>query len=147
MIGGMSGAYFLNNRAARALLQIEALCSLIGYIRSQVECFALPIGEIFEKCEPSLLFDCGWQEKDAPQTLCELTERCEFYDAAAQKAVCDLALDFGKSYIDESLKQCDLCVSLLRERKRELLSELPKKKKLNATLCVSGALAVIILLI
>lgn len=140
-------SHYLNKGASLALTQTEAHIALLRYIRAQVECFALPVAKILSSCERGLLEECGWQGENTPKTLTEFFSECEIYDPQSEKVLGDFANGFGKSYRDESVKECDYYISLLLQRAEEMSLELPRKKKLNTTLCVCGALAVVILFI
>ncbi len=143
----MISAHKLNGAATRSQTQTEAFIALIRYVRGQVECFALPIGEILRRCDKEILGACSWHLDVPPQSLEELADGCEFYDSGVERIFMEFASSFGQSYREDSVRECDYYLDALTERERALMSELPKKKKLNATLCISGALALIILFI
>ena len=90
---------------------------------------------------------CGWGE-DAPAcSFDELLHKAEISDGEARAILLEFCKDFGNSYLDDQIRRCDHYVSLLEGRRDALFRDLPRRKKLCATLCISGALAVIILLI
>lgn len=145
---GLSGgmiAYELNKNATRALLQTEAFCRLLNHIRSQVECFALPIVDILSTADIELLRECGYTGKDAPTSLSKLYEGTHWRDSRTEMIIRRFSDEFGKSYRAEQVGRCSYYLSLLEERKRTAERELPAKKKLYLTLCTSASLAVLIL--
>lgn len=138
-------ALHLNKRAAESLSQIKGWISLVRYVRTQIECFSAPVSEILSRCEPDALRACGYARDGIPEGLCSLLEGCEILDGETEKIISDFAGEFGRSYREEQVKRCDYYLSLLDSRRAAIQSQLPSKKKLNATLCIAGALAIVIL--
>ena len=145
VVSGGVGAYLMNSSESRALSQADCYISLLRYIRIQVECFAMPIGDIILGCDRELLAGCGFRGDIPPTTLSELIRQCDIKDREICETVKGFADSFGKGYREEQLRECDYYIELLCERRRRIADELPKKKKLNTTLCVSWALALVIL--
>ena len=109
--------------------------------------FALPIGEIFQGCSRELLRSCGWRKEECPRSTEELFACCKINDKEARRIISEFCSDFGRNYREEELKRCDFCITALEKCRERLTGEVPNKKKLNLTLCLSSALALIILLI
>ena len=126
---------------------IEAYLSLLRYIRAQIDCYALPIGDIFEKCDGERLMACGWRETLAPNGFDELFLCSNINDKTARDIILEFCADFGQNYREEQLKRCDFCISALESRREDLFLRLTDKKKLNLALCLSASVAVIILLV
>lgn len=127
--------------------RIEKYILLLRYIRSQIDCFALPICDILGRADRQLLIGCGWEEESFPSSLEEMLREASVEDEGARGILLEFCEDFGKSYLEEQIRRCDHYISLLDERRDILNKDLPRKKKLNSTLCISGAVAVVILLI
>lgn len=144
---GIESARRLNYKAQADINMIEAYLSLLRYTRGQIDCYALPIGDIFEKCDGERLWACGWREPVHPRGFDELFLCSNINDKTTRDVVLEFCSDFGQNYREEQLKRCDFCISALESRKDELLSRLSDKKKLNLALCLSASLAVIILLV
>ena len=146
-LSGLAGAYMLNVNAKQGLSQTEAFISLLRYIRSEIECYSMPIPRALARCPKEILAGCGYAEKGAADSFLGLLDKCKINDSATEKILRSLADGIGKGYRDEQLALCDNYISRLDERRRSLASELPMRKKMNSALCVSGALAIVILLI
>ena len=58
-----------------------------------------------------------------------------------------LATDFGSGYRDEELRRLSYYEKELSDELQRLSGELPSKKKINLTLCISAAIAIVILMI
>lgn len=145
VLSGAMGAWFMNSSASRALLQTESFIGFLRFARIQIECFAMPACEIIARCDRDLLLQCGFKDEMPPQGLEGLIERCEIKDKETKEILGGFLSSFGKGYRDEQLRECDYYTELLCERRRKMADELPRKKKLNSTLCVSWALALVIL--
>ena len=146
-ISGFSAAFVMNSRLSGALRQTEALVAFVRFVRSQVECFGMPAADILAACDSNLLVACGFSGEELPSTMSELARGLEVYDtesAGLMRSFCD---GFGRGYIEEQIKECDYYIELLRERRQAIAEALPSKKRVNSTLCISAALAAIILLI
>ncbi len=143
---GICAAHMLNSDAKRATEQAEALAELLRHVRSEIECFCMPIPKILERCPRELLRRCGY-EGDAPSELCELAEGCNISDDACRGVVEDFCREIGKGYRDGTLALCDYYIARFEECRQRLSSSLASKRRKNSTLCVSGALAAVIILI
>ena len=139
----------LNRAADRELCEADKYVALLRYIRVQIDCFALPISEILKRADRELLEGCGWSDEIPPESLYLLFTRADACakDGKIQRILLEFCEDFGKSYLEDQIRRCDDFISLLLERRAVLANELSSKKKLNSTLCISGSLALIILLI
>ncbi|MBQ8140467.1 MAG: stage III sporulation protein AB [Clostridia bacterium] len=144
---GFAGAWIMNSSVSRTLTQTEALIALMRFIRIQIECFALPASEIIRRADGELLSRCGYCGGELPESFEELFEKFSVRDGEAAAITQNFARNFGKSYRSEQLRECDYYIAQLCDAKQRISDELPKRKKVNSTLCVSSALALIILLI
>ena len=137
----------LCRRAEEDIRGVCAYLSLLRYIRTQVDCYALPIGEIFEKCSSDLLVSCGWRGDDPPNTLCELFSYSKIRDGEARGIIFGFCSDFGRNYREEELKRCDASIISLEKCRERLAGEVPNRKKMGLTLCLCASAALIILLL
>ncbi len=141
--GGLT-AYRLNRKASDAFHRAAALCRFLGYVKNEIECFALPISQILSRADRELLDRCGYVGKNAPQSLFELCQNIRWADGETKILMERFCSEFGRCYKDEQVQRCAYFLSGLEERKRTLERELPSRKKLNSTLCLSGSLALLI---
>ncbi len=146
MTCGMWSAKSANRGVERVFEQYVGFESLISFFRIQIECFGLPCDEIFTRCERDLLRSCGYLYDAVPRNLSELYKGCEISDDELDKLIKGFSSEFGIGYREEELRLCDYYLSLLRDKRKKLLEELKRKKKVNTTLWVSGALGAVILL-
>ena len=144
---GVESARRLNRGVQDDIRVIDAYLSLLRYIRTQIDCYALPIGEIFEKCDGVVLSNCGWKREGAPREFKELFLCSDVRDKTTANIISEFCTDFGRNYRDEELKRCEGCIESLEAERTRLVSEMPNRKKLNLTLCLSASLALIILFV
>ena len=147
ILSGVGGAYCMNQAATVSLAQIEGWIAFLRYVRVQIECFALPLNDILRKCDPTLLASCGYEGKSPPETAEALLEGISIRDGAAESILRGFFDEFGKGYREEQVRSCEYHGALLLERRETLSARLPERKKLHSTLCVAGALAVVVLLL
>lgn len=146
----VSGVLFgtqLNRSARGALAQIEGIERLLIFVRLQVECFSLPIGEILRRTEPSLLTQCGWKQREPPADLEALIRVCDISDPETERLLRELVSEFGRSYREEQLRRCDCYLRQLEARKERVRTALTGKKRVNLTLCAASAAALVILFV
>ena len=147
LISGAAFSYSLRQSASEMLSQCDAWCSMLRYIKLQVDCFALPISQILSRCDKSLLYSCGYQYDDVPKDLCELIDGVSWYDSGTLSVVEGFTSEFGKGYREEQLRSCEYYCAQLESHRERLAREIPSKKRLYTTLCLSSAIALVILFI
>ncbi len=146
-VSGTWGAYTMNQRAAHTLKQAEGWLSLLRFIRTQVDCFALPIPQILSRVDHARLLCCGYEGQTPPRSLEELFLRCTIRDGEVERIAKSFVGEFGKGYREEQLRSCEYYCELLAARRDALAAQLPARRRVTSTLWISGALAVVILLI
>lgn len=146
-VSAARGAYVMNQRASLSLKQAEGWLALLRYIRTQVDCFALPIPRILSQCDLSLLTACGYGKEERPRDLEQLLCDCDLRDGEVRGIVGAFVGEFGKGYREEQLRSCEYYRELLSARRASLAEQLPARKRVTSTLWLSGALATVILLI
>ncbi len=146
MSGGALTAMMLNRALSERLSRLDALLTLLRFIRSQIDCFCLPIGEILRRVDVELLISCGviGRPTDFEDLIMGLEPPP---DESVMKLLRSFSVCLGASYREEQLKSCDYHISTLAEIRESFGGELKKRKKLNTTLCLSAAAAVVILFI
>ena len=146
-LSGGWGAYLMNQRITLTLRQTEAWLALLRYVKTQVDCFALPGTRILKGVDPALLRACGYEAESPPDSFLALLGGCGIRDRESERILSAFAREFGRSYREEQTKGCAYYCELLAARRDALAEGLPARKKVNSTLWISGALAMVILLI
>ena len=146
LFSGFLLARGMNEAEDKKFSQLEALIALMRFFRLQIDCYCTPVGEIFKRCDKSILLSCG-----------ALVEPRDFYEFSRglspmpEREVARLLESFstelGSSYREEQLKSCDYHIAKLSELCDRERTEMLKRKKLNMTVCLCAAIAVVIFLI
>lgn len=144
VVSGAWTAYLLNARVHLYTVQAEALISFIRFIRSEIECFAMPIPRALARCPRKLLGECGFHSEGTPKSADELLEN--IHDSVTNAHFARFCGEIGKGYRDEQLALCDYYIAVLEERRLKLAEQLPLRKRINSALCLSGAFAIVIVL-
>ena len=146
-LSGAQTVILLNESAIKAVRSTEAAVLLLRELRSDIECFMLPVSRALERCSQELYHKLGYASESPPRTFSELVERGNISDTETKRILSRLGDSLGLGYRDEQLSLCDGAIAQLEERRRQLSDQLPAKRRLNASLCMSGALAAVILLL
>lgn len=146
-VSGVLCAAHLNRRAERRVRQIGGWISLLRFVKGQVECFSLPMGEILARCNPEILAECSFAGDVAPTSFEALLTAAVPDDRDTEEILRRFCAEFGRGYREEEMRGCDYFLSQLEARRSELSGKLPAQKKMHTTLCLCSALAVVLLLL
>ncbi len=146
-LGGLLFARRKNRLLAEELLTARAWCSFLEYVRNSVDCFSLPLSEIFARCDRELLVRCGYRKEELPASLAQLVEACGISDCETEKLLLEFASEFGRCYREEQTARCKYFSDALERRCAALGEQIPKRQRLNTTLCLSASLALAIFFI
>ena len=146
-ISGALWAARINDKLVRGRAQAVAIEDWLRFLRGQIDCYAMPLSDIFALRGFERLRDCGYFADTLPSDFSELLDSSEICDSDIKEALSELGTSFGGCYREEQLRACERCIEKVSKRRQEISAEMPKKKKLNTTLCISAALAVAILLV
>jgi len=144
---GVLFAAHLNRRAENCLGETEGWIALLRFVKGQVECFSLPMGEILARCDAEILRTCGYGATLSPKSFSGMIEASCFCDQDCERIARAFAEDFGRGYREEETRGCDYYLAQLESHKEALSKKLPLQKKRNATLSICAALALVLLLL
>ncbi len=142
------GACFEARRSdAERLARVDGFWRLLTFTRSEIDCFLTPQGRILAKCDPRLLYDCGWHAGEPPADLSELLAAVGGgLDPRARELLYGFSASLGRSFREEQLRSCDACLEALGGLRRELEAELPKRRRATLSLCLCAAAAAAVIL-
>jgi len=148
-VTGGCGAWMLGHRDSIRIDRVEAWIALLRLTKNQIDCFSLPVPEILARCEPSLLTRIGWEGETPPPDFGAITasDAIGMLSMEGRRIACAFSEEIGKGYRQEQLRTCDYSIGLFSAERDRLLSELPKKRKRDTTLCMAAALGTVILLL
>ena len=144
---GVAVAYFLNDRARAELTQIEGFEELVQRLRADIECFSMPVPAVLAGCPDAVFEKCGFNLYQSRRTLAELLDSCDISSPEIRELMDGFAAHVGRGYKHEQLALCERTIARLEEHRASLAARLPAKQKTNGTLCLCGALAVVILIV
>ena len=147
LLCGMAGARMMNRSDEAKLKQVEAFLTLLRYTGEQIDCYALSAPEILSRCDLRLLEACGMMAENVPRSFEELVQVCRCEDAVSINLMKRFADGFGKQNRAEQVKECDRYIEALSARQKLLSTEIPNKRKLHMTICLTGAAMAVILLL
>ena len=143
---GVLSAAELNRRATERQRQVEAWIEFLRYVGGQVKYFSMPMAEILAHCDRALLCACGYSGKAPPSSFEEMLSASSLRDRETRAAIEGFAREFGRSYREEQVARCEGQIEALCRHRDVLAAGLSDIKKRNAALCISGALALALLL-
>ena len=147
LISGWTSALWLNQRAECRLLRVEAFLSLLRYTKTQVDCYLLSAPELFARCDPQLLIDCGLDEGKIPTSFEDFAQSCGKEDGEAWEMIRKFSASFGKQYRREQVGECEYYIEQLEKRRGRLAKSMPEGKRLRFTMCMTVAAVAVILLL
>ena len=148
LFSGIGVAIYLIGGAQNVLTCAKAALELITYSKNAVDNYSMPAAEILAGCKQDIIFDLGYDNsKKRPESFLELCDGAQMSDKASAQILLDFANGFGKSYRLQQSEECQRAIEKLRLRVSELEGELPMRKKMIVSVCISVALVIIILLI
>ena len=127
----------------RRLTTLDAWIELILYIRTQIDCYLTPLGEILSGAPHRLTDRLGSGISDLNSLLWHTRRDL---DGRAYEQIEMLLCELGTSYRAEQVKLCDYRLALLRDLRTGLAAELPARQKRSVTLSLAAAVGLAILL-
>ena len=144
-LSGIVSAVSLCRYCRRRLDTLDGFISLIQYIKGQVECYAMPIGEIMASLPPEILHDCNCPA--GASSLDELIEESRIYlDRDSLRLLTAFSVEFGSIFREEQTRRCDHYVARLRERRTFIADRISGEMRSGSALCIGAALCLLILL-
>lgn len=145
IISGIWLSSRINRETSLALSELEAWQRLLREVKAQIDCFSLPIGRILQQVDAALLSECGYAEAHVPSDFLEMFAHCSISDEQGRRILFEFCEGVGARYREEESRSCLYFSERLEERIGELRAQLPSRRRLCSTLCVSASLAVVIL--
>ena len=142
---GVFSAFVSVQYEKKRLTVVDGWIDLILYIRGQIDCYLLPIGDILSGGDRALFEACM-----SPSNAADLPAMLEasgiYLDGDAKHTLESFVREIGAGYREEQLKRCDFFISSLRTQRERIAAALPMRVRLCATLCICLSLATAILL-
>ena len=124
---------------------VEGWIDLIHYIRTQIDCYLMPMQEILANGDRMLLEACMSPANAAD--LPEILNASSIYlDGGVRRLLERFIYKLGDGYREEQLLRCDECIRELQAHKERLSAELAMRIRIVISLCLCIAAATAILL-
>ena len=142
---GVFAAFVSVQYEKKRLSVVDGWIDLILYIRSQIDCYLMPLDDILSGGDRALFEACM-----SPSNAAELPAILEasgiYHDGDGKRLIESFVREIGAGYREEQIKRCDFFISSLRTQRERIAAQLPLRTRLCATLCICIALATAILL-
>jgi hypothetical protein len=145
LTSGTFGAFSLVKYQKTKLRVLDAWIDLIFFIRTQIDCYLMPIGDILSGGDRAL-FEACMSPSNAADLPAILNASGIYLDGDGKRLIENFVREIGSGYREEQLKRCDFFISSLRNEREKIAAALPMRVRLCATLCICIALATAILL-
>lgn len=123
--------------------QLEAFSALVSLILFQIENYSRTLPEILAASDKNILKRCGIENGKIPDF-----ENGDLLIGENERRILGAFFgNLGRHCKSDEIKFCRACISELGTFMDKRKSEYPKKRKMSFTLCVSAALAVIIIML
>lgn len=156
----MTGGYvslYVNRFERRRLEVLDGYISLIGYIKGQIDCYAMPLADILARADPALIAAClgveyrsqppayrMWDRGDPLSTL--LRESRLYLEPECERLLITFTGELGTTYRAEQVARCAYYVEALTRERNKLAEHLPARLRTCGTLCMCCAVAAAVLL-
>lgn len=128
--------------------QVEAFLVLLRTVKNRIDCYGEPIDAILSRCDVTLLSACGYGGGQEAPDFSDFLEGCELCLSADERQILrDFSGELGRGYRAEQVKVCEYYIARLDRVREELERELPKRRKMIRTVCLSASLGAILMLI
>ena len=146
LIGGAFASVILNGREMQKDTQLSALISLLRFIRTQIDYYCVPVGEIFRRCDKKTLSECGCEvtPEDFGGFLSSLSPPIE---GETRDVLLSFSSQLGAGYKDEEVKNCDYHIARLCDVHEEFKKRSKAQRRKNTVLCMTAAALAVILLL
>jgi hypothetical protein len=142
---GIFSAFVSVQYEKKRLTVVDGWIDLILYIRGQIDCYLLPIGDILSGGDRAL-FEACMSPSNAADLPAILEASGIYLDGDSKHTLESFIREIGTGYREEQLKRCDFFINSLRTQRERIATALPMRVRLCATLCICISLATAILL-
>lgn len=142
---GFFAAFVSVQYEKKRLSVVDGWIDLILYIRSQIDCYLMPLDDILSGGDRAL-FEACMSPSNAADLPAILEASGIYLDGDGKRLIESFVREIGAGYREEQIKRCDFFISSLRTQRERIAAQLPLRTRLCATLCICIALATAILL-
>ena len=136
--------------AERRVMVLEEIFRLADAMKIEIGCYLRPIGEIVSSFSSPILSECGFVSDFVSLGAYEAYLRLQSqlcFNEEEKNLLGTFFSRLGRGYAEDEIKLIEVFSSQLSAMLKKERENLPRQKKLSATLSCAAALAVIILLV
>ena len=151
LLAGGYASVAMNRMEQRRLWVLDSYIALLRYIKGQINCYAMPVGDILSAADPHLLKSCLGDAKAPkgamPTTLPAMISTARLYlEPESERLLLNFSAELGHTFRAEQVARCDDYILALGEERRKLAEVTPLRVRINSILSLSTAIGVAILL-
>lgn len=163
LVGGivllLAGGYVsmaLSRFEHRRLRVLDGYISLIHYIKGQIDCYAMPLPDIFARIDPAIIAACLGLDSDTPlpvfsvrgeHPLSNMVQESRLYlDPESERLLNAFTGELGNAYRAQQVARCEHYLEALTEERKKLHATLPARLRTGSILCLCCALGAAVLL-
>lgn len=129
----------------KKLWVLDAWLGLLLYTRAQIDCYLMPLEEIFKSADVELIRSAGAGSVRRSQK--ELLDAAlPYLDRESARLLTSWLCELGNGYREEQLRRCDYYLAALEKERARLAAALPARLKLCAATSICAAVGTAILL-
>ena len=140
----------------RRLRVLDGYIALIHYIKGQIDCYAMPLADIFARVDPTIISACLGLEADTPVSLPtamgghplpHMVQESRLYlEPEAERLLNAFTEELGTAYRAQQVARCEHYLEALTEERKRLNDTLPARLRVICVLCLCCTLGVAVLL-
>ena len=144
LAGGLTAISLVKYEKKRIRV-LDGWIDLIFYIRSQIDCYLMPIGDILKSADADILKSCGVSGRC--DSIEALYQKSRFYlNEEAKRLLSSFVKEIGSSYREEQVKRCDYYAAALRNLREKQMEGLPSRLRVCVAISLCGACGIAVLL-
>lgn len=150
MMAGGYATLAMNRIETRRLTVLDGYISLLRYIKGQINCFAMPVGDILDTADPSVLSACHGEKRHQTaekESLSELILASRLYlEPETERLLHNFSAELGHTFREEQVMRCEDYIRALGEERRKLAEATPARIRINSilTLCTTLGMAILL---
>lgn len=124
---------------------IDGWIDLIFYIRSRIDCYLTPLGDILAERQDAIT-ELYVPKKNATDLHAILSASTVYLDGETQRLLTGFVHEIGSSYREEQVRRCDYYITSLRTLRERNAAELPMRMRMSVTISLCIAIGAAVLL-
>jgi hypothetical protein len=132
----------------KRLEQLSAYIELIDCTKQQIECYKIPINQIFSQLDATIFQKCGYLINDTPKSFEDLLDNSDLrLDIHAISVLNAFSNKFGSVYFNEQIASCNECSNQLKDLLEKNRAKVSQDIKIRLALCLCFSVSLILMLI